>query len=134
MQRMIFERRDATRERSLLGASISTAPNASTTECLVRDIGPGGARIMVSDAVPLPEMFDLTLHARREVRRSRLIWRRSDAVGVAFVQPRPAAVPVPLELMRELRAARAETAALRLRLADLQEKSDRQREPAGTHP
>lgn len=118
------ERRDDHRRRSLLGATIRITSELSTTECIVRDISPRGARLVLSDAVPLPEMFDLRIKARAEDRRVRIVWRRGDALGVTFVQPRAAAIPVPLDLMRELRASRANCDALRLRLAAMERETE----------
>lgn len=119
MRQSLAERRDDTRRRSLFGAFIQTTPEGSVTECVVRDIGAGGARVLLNDAIPLPETFDLCIGERREVRRARLVWRRGDAVGVAFVRPPTFAVPGPRDLLRELQVSKAENAALRFRLADL---------------
>ena len=111
------ERRAGQRLRSLLGADIRIAPHASDTACLVRDCGPDGLRLALSDGVPLPEIFDLHIRKIRQTRPVRLIWRGDDCVGVQFVPDPPAAVPIPIGLMRDLRAARAEIASLQARLA-----------------
>ncbi|KQP30895.1 hypothetical protein ASF49_13080 [Methylobacterium sp. Leaf104] len=111
------ERRAGQRLRSLLGADIRIASFASDTACLVRDSGPDGLRLALSDGVPLPEIFDLHIRKTQETRAVRLIWRGDDCVGVRFVPDPPAAVPIPIGLMRDLRAAHAEIASLRARLA-----------------
>ncbi|KQQ48343.1 hypothetical protein ASF58_03295 [Methylobacterium sp. Leaf125] len=111
------ERRHGNRLRSLLGADIRIAPHASDTACPVRDCGPDGLRLALSDGVPLPEIFDLHIRKTRQTRPVRLIWRGDDCVGVQFVPDPPAAVPIPIGLMRDLRAARAEIASLQARLA-----------------
>jgi hypothetical protein len=113
----IRERRNGSRSRSLLGADIRIAPDVSDTPCLVRDRGPDGLRLALSDGVPLPEVFDLHIHKTRQSRTVRLIWRGDDCVGVQFVPDPPAAVPIPIGLMRDLRAARSEVESLRARLA-----------------
>lgn len=118
------ERRHRPRQRSLLGASLRIAPEMSASECVVRDIHSGGARLQISDTIPLTDTFDLTIGPRRDTKRARLVWRREGTVGVAFVQSQPAAI-VPLDLMRALRAARTDNAALRQRVADLQDRLDR---------
>ncbi|KQT76396.1 hypothetical protein ASG51_05740 [Methylobacterium sp. Leaf465] len=111
------ERRQGNRLRSLLGAEIRIAPHTSDTACLIRDCGPDGLRLALSDGVPLPEIFTLHIRKTRQTRPVRLIWRGDDCVGVQFVPDPPAAVPIPIGLMHDLRAARSEIASLRARLA-----------------
>jgi hypothetical protein len=111
------DRRRGTRLRSLLGAQIRTALHLSETDCVVRDMGPDGLRIAVSDTVPLPDLFDLHISKTRQTRQVRLVWRGDDFVGVNFVPPPPAATPIPIGLMRDLRAARQEIVSLRLQLS-----------------
>ena len=79
------ERRQGNRLRSLLGAEIRIAPHASDTACLIRDCGPDGLRLALSDGVPLPEIFDLHIRKTRQMRPVRLIWRGDECVGVQFV-------------------------------------------------
>lgn len=118
------ERRRDPRRRSLLGAVLRIAPDMSASDCVVRDIHSGGARLLISDTIPLSETFDLTFGRRRETKRARLVWRREGAVGVAFVPSQPAAI-IPLDLMRALHAARADRDALRQRVVELQHRLDR---------
>ena len=113
----IRERRRDPRQRSLLGASLQAGPGGSATACLVRNVGPEGAKLVVSEAVPLPASFPITIDARSETRTAHLVWRAGDCVGVRFAPTVAAGVTVPLHLLRELRAVRAENAALRERLA-----------------
>lgn len=110
------ERRTENRMRSLLGAHIRIALHDSKTTCLIRDRSPDGFRLALSDGVPLPETFEIHVHRTCQWQRVRLIWRGDDLVGVRFVQVAPPAVPVPIDLMRDLRAARAEIVSLRTRL------------------
>jgi len=111
------ERRRSPRQRSFLGASLQVGPGESTTTCLVRNVGSDGAKLMVSAAVPVPDVFPVTIDVRRETRTANLVWREGDAIGVSFVAEQAAGVTVPLDLVRELRAVRAENSDLRGRLA-----------------
>lgn len=111
------ERRRDPRQRSLLGATLQAGPGASLTVCLVRNVGPEGAKLALSETVPLPATFPVTIDVRRETRTAHVVWRRGDAVGVHFAPERPTGVTIPLDLVRELRAVRAENASLRGRLA-----------------
>ncbi|GJD94115.1 PilZ domain-containing protein [Methylobacterium iners] len=114
------ERRREPRRRALLGADLSVSAMASTTACLVRDITGDGACLAVGETIPLPDTFDLTIPHQAATRRARLIWREGDRAGISFIRPRPAAVPVSLEVARDLRACRAENSALRARVATLE--------------
>ncbi|KQP18841.1 hypothetical protein ASF27_03255 [Methylobacterium sp. Leaf102] len=111
------ERRRDPRQRSLLGASLQVGPGESITTCLVRNVGPEGAKLIVSAAVPVPATFPVTIDVRRETRTAHLVWREGDAMGISFAPEKSAGVTVPLDLVRELRAVRAENSGLRGRLA-----------------
>jgi len=117
------DRRKADRQRSLLGARISTALHMSETECVVRDMGPDGMRIALSDAVPLPETFDLHIVKTRKTQAVRMVWRSGDHVGIRFLRVPPTPAPIPLDLMRDLRAARQEIVALRARLSQQEQEA-----------
>ena len=71
----------------------------------------------MSEAVPLPATFPVTVDIRRETRTANLVWRKGDAVGVSFAPEQASGTTIPLDLVRELRAIRAENAGLRGRLA-----------------
>lgn len=117
----MFERRKRPRGRTLLGAEVAHNPQYAPVRCVVRNLSESGARLALNSAVVLPAEIDLTITQRAETRRARLVWRRGDAVGVAFVRPETAAAPIPLDLVRRLRDSEAEVHALRRRLALLGE-------------
>jgi hypothetical protein len=79
------ERRRHGRGRTFLGGAITFNHGTQTLACRVRDLSAGGARLDFSAAVPLPEELDLAITVRREVRRVRVVWRRDDRLGVAFL-------------------------------------------------
>ncbi len=116
----IPERRREPRRRALLGANLTVPSTAFVTACTVRDITGDGARIVVGETIPLPDTFDLAITQQSTSRQATLIWRSGDRAGVSFVRPRPAAIPIPLGVVRDLRACRAENNALRARVADLE--------------
>lgn len=114
-----YERRREPRRRSFLGAELHAGSGGSATDCLVRDIGEGGARLALSATIPLPDSFDIAIAHRPDIRRAYLVWRRDDAAGVALAGlPTPAGLD-PAALVRDLRACRVENALLRARLAAL---------------
>jgi hypothetical protein len=57
--------------------------------CQVRDISPGGARLIVfTDTDGIPDTFSLLLDPTHKVRRvCRVAWRSPTEVGVEFVKP-----------------------------------------------
>ncbi len=56
----------------------------SDTSCLLRDLSPGGARLIVSGTVPLPGHFELVVDVHETTRPVELIWRQGDETGVRF--------------------------------------------------
>ena len=114
------ERRRNPRQRSLLGASLEAGCGGATT-CLVRNLGTDGAKLAVSDAVPLPDTFPIRIDKHRATRTAHLVWRAGGFVGVRFTPEPEAASVVPLHLARALRQVRADNAELRSRLVASQD-------------
>jgi len=69
-----------------------------------------------SETRTVPQEFDLSVHKNERTYRAKVIWRRADEAGVAFLEPRPQAAPVSLDLMRRLRQSEADKAALQRRI------------------
>ena len=114
------DRRSEPRLRSLLGATLRFRHTATITDCLIRDITANGARIAVDETIPLSAVFEITIPHLDDVRHARLVWRHGDWVGVAFEASEPEGSVVPIEVARELRATKAENAALQARIASLE--------------
>ncbi|MGE5365767.1 MAG: PilZ domain-containing protein [Betaproteobacteria bacterium] len=55
------ERRASPRQRRLNAAKIVFNNNASVIDCIVRDLSPQGARLIVASPVGIPERFDLRI-------------------------------------------------------------------------
>lgn len=113
------ERRTSPRQRSYLGGRIAFNTRASTMDCLVRNFTATGAKLEMSSAVMLPDAFDLAIPCKGIETRARVIWRREEAIGVAFAQPEATADIVSLDVVRRLRACERERDALRARVAEL---------------
>lgn len=111
------------RGRSYLGARIAFNGRASVADCLVRDFGPRGAGVAMSNTVMLPDIVDFEIGCRGLSTRARVVWRTQDRLGLAFVEPVGAgtgsAAVVSIATARRLRDLEAENAALRRRVADL---------------
>jgi hypothetical protein len=113
------ERRKAVRSRTLLGGVIAFNNHASTMDCQVRNFSPGGAKVTFANTAVVPDRFDLTIAHKERAFRARMIWREPEAAGVAFLSEFSGDAPVPLEWAKRLRDSKAETAALRRRIARL---------------
>ena len=76
--------RSTARKRMLKGAKITFRRRTATIDCTVRDISDGGARLLLASVIGIPDSFELTIPGE-PVRQCRLIWRKSEQIGVAFV-------------------------------------------------
>lgn len=118
---MSDNRREA-RQRTFLKGRIIFNNGASSMDCLVRDMSATGARLALTETATLPEVFDLFIPQKERTYKANLRWRRSDGIGVAFVDETMAAAPVAppqadpaamLALIRRIAELEAENAALR---------------------
>ena len=80
------ERRRITRQKSFLRGMIHFNNNRNVVDCLIRDISTYGARLIFSDAVTTPDVFDLYIPQKEQTLRIHVIWRHGQEVGVAFAQ------------------------------------------------
>lgn len=78
------ERREASRKRVYLGGRIVHRYGLSDTDCLLRNLSCGGARLVVSAMIPLPDRFTLVIESRGTTRDVETIWRQGDEIGVRF--------------------------------------------------
>lgn len=117
---MTIERRRAPRLRSLLGGRVSFNQRNSTLDCVVRNLSEDGALLVVSDAVALPNAFDLDIARQQRSYIARIRWRHGERVGVAF-ETQPAADIVPLDMARRLKHCEENNARLKSRIRQLTE-------------
>ena len=80
------ERRRVTRQKSFLRGMIYFNNRRNAVDCLIRDISPYGARLIFSDAVSTPDIFELYIPQKEQTLRVHAIWRHGQEVGVAFAQ------------------------------------------------
>ncbi|TGD95302.1 PilZ domain-containing protein [Methylobacterium nonmethylotrophicum] len=113
------ELRRETRLRTFLKGRIVFNSGNSSMDCLIRDLSPSGARLVLSQTATLPDGFDLVIPAKDRTHKATLRWRKDDSVGVTFADemPRPSA-PFALEdspaaLLARIRELEAENATLR---------------------
>ena len=111
----MHDRRKTPRTRTYIGGQIASDPRHSLTDVLVRNISAGGAKLVLTRLATLPPEFDLSMHQNARSVRAKVVWRRLDEAGVAFLQQLHSA-PTSLDVVRRLRA---ENAALRRRVEEL---------------
>jgi hypothetical protein len=114
------EARHHERVRTILGAQIIFNHKNSTLECQIRNISAGGAKLSVSDAVALPNEFDLHIPQKGRTFRARLRWRSADGVGVEFLNDDARAAPAPEnDLKSRVLELESENELLRRRVREL---------------
>jgi PilZ domain len=79
------ERRARPRQRRLNGANIIFNKDASVIDCVVRDLSPEGAQLIVSSLVRIPDLFELRINRDGNRHRSKVAWRSKDRIGVRFL-------------------------------------------------
>ena len=79
------ERRRAHRQRTLKAARIMIDRSTSGLDCIVRNLSPYGALLLVS-SLAVPDHFELMFSANRARHECRVAWRATDRVGVEFEQ------------------------------------------------
>ena len=73
------------RRRTLKGGRLSFDDGLGNTECVIRNLSPGGARIQVANIRSVPSEFVLTFDADGSSRPCFVRWRRGDSLGVEFI-------------------------------------------------
>jgi len=71
------------RQRTLKSGRIVIDPQVPVLECIVRNLSPGGALLLVP-SLAVPDRFELEM-ANRTHHACRIVWRAPDRVGVQFV-------------------------------------------------
>ena len=117
---LVQEKRRETRNRTYLGGQIVFNHRECSSDCLVRDLSAGGARLEFANTVGLPGVFDLTIRHKGDSRRATLVWRTESALGVVFEAPHVASV-TSIETARRLRQLEAERDRLAQRVRQLSE-------------
>jgi hypothetical protein len=82
------ERRIAARQRTVLRGCIYYNKRSAAADCLVRDVSDSGARLELSENVVIPDLIELNIPKKEETFHARVLWRRGNEVGVAYVDGR----------------------------------------------
>jgi hypothetical protein len=112
------ERRKSTRRRTFLGGVLAFQGRYATLDCTIRNLSEAGARIAINGSAILPDEFDFTITRNDRAFRARVVWRNTEAAGLALAGANTASI-VTLGWARKLRSREAENARLRQRVSDL---------------
>jgi hypothetical protein len=77
------ENRRAVRRRAFKGGTIEF--DHAAFSCAVRNLSEIGAALTVPCTKPIPEEFLLIMETGQITHRCRVIWRKENRIGVAFV-------------------------------------------------
>jgi hypothetical protein len=106
------ERRASRRQKSFLRGIVYFDKRRTQMACMVRDLSESGARIVLSQAIALPDLIELQIPQREEMVSARVQWRRADEIGLAFTKPDASASPRETQLINRVAELEAEIAAL----------------------
>lgn len=111
------ERRAAVRKRVLYGAVAAMQADGHRYDCVVKNWSDLGARVEFPHEIRLTDDVALTLTQTGQSYSARVVWRRDNAVGLAFTSA-PAGAYVPKDALdNEIRDTR-EAARLLNKLVD----------------
>lgn len=80
---MTEDNRNAQRHRTLKGGSIVVNNGFSTFDCTIRNLSESGAKLAVTNALGIPEQFELAMHDGRRF-ACEVAWRTQTEIGVRF--------------------------------------------------
>jgi PilZ domain len=106
------ERRTSRRQKSFLRGVVYFNKRRTEIACMVRDLSEDGARIVLSQTIPIPDVIELQIPQREEMVAARVQWRRADEIGLAFAKADDAASPRENQLIKRVAELEAEIAVL----------------------
>jgi hypothetical protein len=108
----MLERRKQQRWPAYWAGRISFKQSGSVAECLIRNTSGDGAKLVLSGTVFVPREFDLNIPKHRADYRAKVIWRRTEEVGVAFERIDTGDVPLPASRLTRPQMAQQSTGSL----------------------
>jgi hypothetical protein len=87
--------RRAERVKSLLRAQIIFNNRNSTVDCVIKNISPLGAKLVLGETTSVPSQFELYVPRRGRTYLARMAWRDTEAIGVEFFEEAVTRTPPP---------------------------------------
>jgi hypothetical protein len=84
----MLERRAKLRAHTALPGHAAFATLDAEVACTILDFSSVGACLTFEDGVAVPRLFALRIGLDPDVYEVRVVWRRPDRLGVAFLNPR----------------------------------------------
>jgi len=81
---MFEDRRRSKRQKAFLRGFVYISRERGALGCMIRNISDDGARIVFSENVTLPDVFELDIPQRQQTMRARVQWRRNDEIGLTL--------------------------------------------------
>jgi hypothetical protein len=78
------ERRQRPRQKSFLRGCLYFNNRRASAACLIRNITPGGARVLISHPLNIPDIVELYVAQKGKTIRAHVEWRRGDELGLSF--------------------------------------------------
>lgn len=113
------ERRQSTRKKTFLGGRVVFDHRQSTMDCILKNLGPNGAKLVFGVMAPIPEEFDIQVAHMERWFRARVMWRGRNEAGVAFLDQNATTNIVPLDHAMRIRKLEADKARLKARVDQL---------------
>lgn len=89
----VAESRVAKRLRVLKAARIFLPRSQSIIDCTVRDVSDTGAKVFCAQPSEVPDEFRLVILQDNTIRDVKVMWRKSDSLGIHFTSPATRAPP-----------------------------------------
>jgi len=81
----VSERRKAQRSRTFKGGKIVFNDGRSVIDCTIKNLSPTGAALRIESTIGIPDDFKLVISPDNMTKACRVVWRKEDQIGVAFV-------------------------------------------------
>lgn len=75
----------ATDRRTVYRFARLVLPDRSTVNCIIKDVSPGGAKVVIEGAITMPPKVILKIDQTGESKRAKVAWQRDTEVGLQFV-------------------------------------------------
>lgn len=77
--------RRATDRRTVYRFARLVLPDRSIVNCIMKDISPGGAKVVIEGAIIMPPKVLLKIDQTGETKRARVAWQQDTEVGLQFL-------------------------------------------------
>lgn len=113
------ERRQHTRRKTFFGGRVVFAHRHATMDCVVKNMGDGGAKLVFHSPTILPEEFDVQVTRLARTFRGRVTWRGGHELGISFAEDDGSTKVVPLDYAVLIQKLKTEKAKLEQRVTQL---------------